>query len=190
MADFNKGYEKTMAHEGGYVNDPSDSGGETYRGVSRKNFPFWEGWKDIDRLKKEVGFPANLLSEQQLTDKVKNFYKTNFWDKMLLDSFKSQDIAEELFDTGVNCGSVIAAKFLQRTLNILNNQGKLYNDISVDGIIGTTTLNLCNRYYYPEKIYNLLNVMQGAKYIEIAERNSTQEKFIAGWLNRVQIIKK
>ena len=40
-----------MEHEGGYVDDRDDRGGETYRGISRNNFPDWKGWKKIDGFK-------------------------------------------------------------------------------------------------------------------------------------------
>jgi lysozyme family protein len=36
--------EFTLRNEGYYVNDKDDSGGETYRGISRVNFPKWAGW--------------------------------------------------------------------------------------------------------------------------------------------------
>ncbi len=42
----------TLAHEGGYANHPSDKGGETYRGITRKHNPNWEGWAFIDEVKK------------------------------------------------------------------------------------------------------------------------------------------
>ena len=50
MADFNQAFDITMGHEGGYANNKLDTGGETYRGVSRNNWPDWEGWRLIDRL--------------------------------------------------------------------------------------------------------------------------------------------
>ena len=42
---------KTLETEGGYVNDPSDSGGETYCGIARNSNPKWEGWKIVDAHK-------------------------------------------------------------------------------------------------------------------------------------------
>ena len=50
MADFNKAYKATMGHEGGYVDDPADKGGETYKGIARRYNPGWGGWKQIDPL--------------------------------------------------------------------------------------------------------------------------------------------
>ena len=47
MADFRLAYKKIEAAEGGYVNDPDDKGGETYKGISRKANPDWNGWINI-----------------------------------------------------------------------------------------------------------------------------------------------
>ena len=62
MADFKKALTETLRHEGGYVNDPKDPGGETYKGISRKNHPDWEGWNIIDEKKILSSFPINLDS--------------------------------------------------------------------------------------------------------------------------------
>ena len=35
MSDFNKAFDRVIGHEGGYVNHPSDPGGETNWGVTR-----------------------------------------------------------------------------------------------------------------------------------------------------------
>ena len=55
-------FNKTMGIEGGYVDDPDDRGGETYKGISRKNHPAWEGWEIIDSMKEmeHSVFPENL----------------------------------------------------------------------------------------------------------------------------------
>ena len=53
----------------------------------------------------------------------------------------SSAVAEELLDTGVNCGTGFAKPLLQRALNLLNNQGKAgYADLEVDGVYGSETL--------------------------------------------------
>ncbi len=48
MANFTQAYNLTSAHEGGYVNDAIDRGGETYRGISRVYHSSWKGWSNID----------------------------------------------------------------------------------------------------------------------------------------------
>lgn len=56
MADFDKAYFRTCKFEGGYANDKNDSGGETYKGISRVHNPKWGGWKIIDSYKKKKIF--------------------------------------------------------------------------------------------------------------------------------------
>ena len=34
--DFDQAFEKLIGHEGGYVNNPADPGGETKFGISRR----------------------------------------------------------------------------------------------------------------------------------------------------------
>jgi lysozyme family protein len=43
MADFKQAYQLVLQNEGGYVNDPNDPGGETYKGVAR-NIYIVTGW--------------------------------------------------------------------------------------------------------------------------------------------------
>jgi hypothetical protein len=47
--------------------------GESYMGISRLEYPFWEGWKEIDRHKTMYGFPDNLKFSDKLIELLKNF---------------------------------------------------------------------------------------------------------------------
>lgn len=51
MANFKEAINKTLKFEGGYVNDPDDSGGETFLGISRVNNKSWKGWKLLINVK-------------------------------------------------------------------------------------------------------------------------------------------
>lgn len=51
MAYFGDAFKKLSIKEGGYVNDKDDAGGETYRGISRKYNPTWQGWTMIDLIR-------------------------------------------------------------------------------------------------------------------------------------------
>lgn len=185
MAQFILAYNITMKIEGGYSNDPKDRGGETWKGISRKNFPDWPGWILIDRAKSDPAFPKNLSAVVTLQDDVLTFYKHNFWDKLSLDQAQDQRIANELFDTGVNMGAGVASNFLQRTLNVTDRNQHDYSDLAVDGNVGPKTISVLNNHKSPDLILKVLNVLQGGKYIVIAEANPLQEDFFAGWLSRV-----
>lgn len=115
MADFEKAYLRTKKFEGGYVNDPDDSGGETYHGISRKFHPTWPGWKIIDEQKKKENFPKNLNERRgELLPLEKNFYKKEFWDKVWGDKISDQRVANDMYDTAVNMGVGTSIKLSQR----------------------------------------------------------------------------
>lgn len=184
MADFKIAYKITMAHEGGYANNPNDSGGETWKGIARKKHPNWPGWTLVDRAK-QGDFPTNLTSVPNLQNLVESFYKIQFWDFLKLDQINNQRIANELFDTSVNMGQGVAGLFIQRALNVSNRNGKDYPDLQVDGNVGSVTVNAVNNHPRPDQLLKLLNTLQGAKYIGICEANPSQEIFMTSWLSRV-----
>ncbi len=190
MAEYQKEYKKLLGFEGGYINDPDDLGEETYKGISRANFPDWKGWVIIDELKENPGFPGVLDRTNMLDEEVQKFYKREFWDRLQLDIIGGI-IAGEIFEQAVNLGVRTAAKHLQRALNLLNNNEKYYKNIDVDGQIGNVTLStlkVCLSIRNEKLIYNVLNFLQGARYIELMEKRETNEKFI-GWFNRVEVTK-
>lgn len=120
MANFDKEFEKVIFVEGGYVNDPDDTGGETYLGISRKNNPKWSGWVSIDQLKKHhpKNFKKLLKQTPELTAKAKCLYKEKYWDALELDDIHSQDIAHQLFDTAVNMGIASAIRIAQQVIGM------------------------------------------------------------------------
>jgi lysozyme family protein len=192
MADFDKAFEVTMGHEGGYVHDPDDPGGETYKGVARDRHPTWRGWGVIDKKKSEPNFPKNLDGDEDLQECIKEFYKLSFWDRIRGDEISDDDIATELFDTAVNMGVYWASMFLQQTLNLLNKEQRLYSDISEDGAIGRNTLKSLNTllsYDPPELVLLWLNVFQGCRYSSISKNNPKLEKYMRGWSKRLKVTK-
>lgn len=190
MAEFKQAFSRTLAHEGGYVKDPVDRGGETYKGISRRFNPGWEGWARIDRARRQRGFPKALDSDAALQASVAAFYKQHYWDKFQGDQLPQQAIANELFDTAVNLGVTRAVEFLQRGLNVLNRNGALYDDLVTDGVFGAKSLAALRAYLRKDKpgyLLKVLNILQGMHYIDYMGRSPLQEKYARGWLNRVEI---
>lgn len=190
MADFDRAILKVLRHEGvefdragqpvpgrtGYVNHPDDHGGETNYGITRK-------------VALENGY-AGSMRDIPYT-KVLDIYRRRYWDDLRGDEIPDQEIAEELFDTGVNCGMRTAKEFLQRTLNVLNVKGTKYPDLVVDGVIGPRTIGaLANALavapWYRLCILRALDSLQCVRYVELAERNRKFESFVPGWL-RVRV---
>lgn len=188
MANFTEAYRLTSAHEGGYVNDRVVRGGETYRGISRIHHPNWQGWRVIDAAKSEANFPGSLKSDRSLQTSVKKFYRQRYWDPFRGDDIPDQEVANELYDTGVNMGLRRAVRFLQHGLNLLNRDEKDYRDLVVDGWFGERTLATLLTHLEQEEnadpLLKLLNIQQGARYAAIMEADSSQERFARGWLKR------
>jgi len=113
MANYRSAILKVLLTEGGYANDPDDSGGETYKGIARNFWPRWSGWVIIDIAKKQHGYELALNRNMQLNDDVIAFYKVNFWDKVGGDFIKDQSIANNLVDAAVNEGIKGAVKRAQ-----------------------------------------------------------------------------
>ena len=191
--DFQISFNKAMSFEGYANNNPADKGGFTYKGISRLMHPSWPGWEIIDNILRSTDYQSvqQLNDNAVLQTEVINFYRTEFWNKLQGDLLPSQLIADELLESSINLGITAASENLQRTINLLNRNGKLYPDITVDGIIGSQTLetlNKCIAANGEKLIFNLLNFYQAKRYIEIMEHDRTQEIFI-GWFSRIAIIR-
>lgn len=130
MADFKTAYKKIEAAEGSYCFDPDDAGGETYKGISRRANPNWDGWISIDAIKKAhpTTFKGILKKTSELEKKVQDLYKDKYWDCFELDDVPNQLVAEQMFDTAVNQGQTAAIKFAQRVLD-LRETGKWSLDL-------------------------------------------------------------
>lgn len=95
---WNKCFELLMENEGGYVNDPKDSGGETKYGISKRQYP-------------DVDIP-NLTMEQ-----AKDIYYRDYWLRNKCDCMPDC-ISVCLFDFCVNSSAVKARKLLQKALGV------------------------------------------------------------------------
>lgn len=170
-----------IEREGGYTNHPSDKGGPTMYGIT-------------EHVARAFGYQGPMQDMPRAT--AVQIYKDRYWFQPKFSEVNewSSKIAEELLDTGVNMGPAVAAKFLQRALNTLNRSGKLYPDITVDGGIGNMTIASLRSFLNArggdgEKVLlRMLNAQQSVRYMEIAEKDQSQEEFEFGWqLHRVGV---
>lgn len=165
--------------EGGYTNDPLDSGGETNFGVTlavARAFGYMGAMKDMTR------------------NQAKELFLARYWIQPGFDKVSeiSGLISLELFDTGVNMGTGVATKFLQRALNVLNLNGTMYPDMVIDGGLGKMTQAALAIYLANRKgeglrvLMGMLNGQQCVRYIELAEARPKDERYVFGWQsNRV-----
>lgn len=178
MANFNEALKITGINEGGWNNTIGDSGGETIYGISRNNWPNWAGWSIVDKYKTQANHNIHTLNQlcnadQQLQTLKKSFYKLNFWDINKLDKFNDQQTANNVYDFGVNSGTVKAAKTLQDELKIQS-----------DGIIGSQTIIAVNAAKQPD-LYNHYNAARKAFYEQLAT-HPDQHQFLSSWLSRLK----
>lgn len=124
MADFKDSFKKVILAEGGYVNDPDDSGGETYLGITRVHEPNAKMWTKIDVVKKaNPGFTnkimTNLLNkDESILDEARSIYKKKYWDAVKLDTLNSQKLAHQIFDHAVNAGVSASIKLAQELVGM------------------------------------------------------------------------
>lgn len=179
---FEEAFRKLILVERGYSNVPGDSGGPTRWGIT-------------ELVARANGY-RGPMSELPL-ETAKGIYYTQWWGLLNLDAVSeiSTAVAEEIFDTAVNCGPGIAGKFLQQVLNVLNREERDYQDVRKDGLIGPLTV-MALRGYFAKRgdqggelvLLKALNGLQCARYIEIAEGRKKDERFTFGWLKeRVKI---
>lgn len=105
-----------LKHEGGYVDDPDDLGGETKYGICERYFP------DLDI--------KNLTIEQ-----AKQIYWESYWLPMKLDQINNRLLVLHIFDHGVNAGIRTSIRMIQYVVNAY-----------VDGYIGPQTIKAINEY--------------------------------------------
>lgn len=173
--------DNTIGKEGRYSFHGADLGGETMWGITAATARA-NGYKGpMKGLPRETA-KAIYLNEYFLKPKFDLIHNV------------SPAIAEELFDSSVNMGSAKVKPWLQQALNLLSNQGKDYAKIAEDGKYGPATVAalksfLAKRGALGEKVLlKLLNIMQGARYIEISIARPANQAFLFGWLaNRVEL---
>lgn len=119
--NFDAALKAILHHEGGYVNHPSDPGGMTNLGVTKR---VWEEW---------VGHDVDEKAMRALTPElVGPMYKQKYWDKVKGDDLPT-GVDYVVFDAAVNSGPGRAAKWLQLCVGV-----------EADGGIGPKTLAAVN----------------------------------------------
>lgn len=156
--NFEQIITNVLKNEGGYINDPTDMGGETNFGISKRSYP------DVDI--------KNLTSDQ-----AKTIYKFDFWDKQQYNNIDNIIIAAKIFDLSVNMGASKANILIQRALRSVGRK------VNEDGILGIATLNAINVTSSTELLAALRSEAAGY-YRSIVASKKEQSKYLNGWLNR------
>ena len=101
MITFDVAFDRLMGHEGGYVNDPNDPGGETKWGISKRSYP-------------------NLNIRDLTRDQAKEIYRRDFWSKIHADVLPD-GVSFQLLDFAINSGIQTAIRYFQRALGVADD---------------------------------------------------------------------
>lgn len=157
---FTDAYNSVLHEEGGYVNDPADSGGATNRGITQATY-------DVYRAsKKQLRRRVQYLTYAETEDIYKGIWKDCKADEL------PQGLNIMHFDFAVNAGNHRAAVTLQRCLGTTD-----------DGIIGPKTLAAAWEKNSEQLIKAYAESRRGF-YRSLAERRPKDKKFLNGWLKR------
>lgn len=173
MTDIDALLDALLDREGGFVDHPHDRGRATNFGIT-------------ESVARSAGWAGSMRALPR--DFAIALYRRRYWCEPGFDAVAviAPSIAAELFDTGVNMGTGVAAGFLQRSLNALNRQGRDWADVAVDRAVGAATLDALRRLVAVRGepvLLKALNALQGARYIELAEGRQANESFLFGWLS-------
>tara|TARA_R100000951_G_C2551744_1_gene152690 strand:+ start:186 stop:659 length:474 start_codon:yes stop_codon:yes gene_type:complete len=151
---FDQIINDVLEHEGGYVNDPLDLGGETKYGITKRWYP------EID------------IKNLSTNDAV-NIYYNDYWKPS-----KAEDLPEGIrktyFDMCVNMGQKQAVKVLQ---DAINSQKR--TKLVVDGYIGPKTIKYSNKVSKQR-----LQAYRCLFYSKLVIEKPEQERFYFGWFKR------
>jgi lysozyme family protein len=126
--NFDQALAVVLKHEGGYVNHPSDPGGETNFGITKA-------------VAQRNGYHGDMRDIPM--DVVARIYRKGYWDAVRADELP-QAVRYAVFDGAVNSGPAQSIRWLQRAVNVKD-----------DGVIGPQTL-LAVRTQNPEVLLRRL----------------------------------
>ncbi len=166
----------TLPWEGGYVNDPDDSGGATNKGITQVTYNAWRTSK---------GWPTR--SVRLITDgEVEAIYEERFWNKTACSQLDDL-LAIAAFDFGVNSGPARAIRFLQEAVGARG-----------DGVWGPKSAAALRAAIERHGGGRAGVTSVTAAYIdsrerfvrEVARRRPKDRKHLGGWLNRLNSLRK
>lgn len=164
-----------FGHEGGYVNNRNDPGGETIWGctiaVARAN-----GWTGPMKSMPKAECARILVSQ---------YIEKPGWMPIVE---REPVLAYEIIDTGVNAGPARAKVWFQASLNVFSRGGRDYPRIVEDGKIGPATIaaydNLVRRRGKRkacELMVKSADAFQAAHYTKLCQGSQALSDFCVGW---------
>lgn len=157
---FTDAFNHVLREEGGYVNDPADSGGATNRGVTQATYDLYR-----DEKKQPRRHVRHLTIAE--TEAIYN----SFWQNCKADELP-QGINIIHFDFAINAGIRRAAITLQRCV-----------EVEDDGVIGPKTLAAVWEKN-GEQLIRAYAESRRKFYKNLARQRPKDRRFLNGWLGR------
>ena len=164
MERFNKFLDYIFEVEGGFTDDENDRGGKTTWGITEEEA-------------REFGYTGDMRNLTK--DFAKNIYLKKYYLGNKLDKITDDRVALSIFDWAVNSGR----RGIKKAQIVANKFGA---NLVIDGIILNKTLEAINAID-PKMFLKEYHEMQRTFYKNLAARDNSQEGFLKGWLNRIEI---
>ena len=166
LNNFQKSLQYVLESEGGFVDNPLDSGGATMKGITLDTYKTY---------KNNTHLTPNDLKHISDAD-VSNIYFKSFWNTCNCSELPN-GLDYCLFDFAVNAGYGRAIKTLQKSLGT-----------DIDGQLGSITMALIRQTNINLLIKNFSNQKE-AFYKNLVIVKPSQQVFLQGWLNRIEQVK-
>lgn len=171
---FSRVYEQIRQNEGNYVNHPQDRGRETYAGISRRMFPQWQGWYEIDEAKPLQRFDSVASAEYY----VKDWYLSK-WVDGGFEKIEDFDVALNLFDFSIHSSPRTVELKVNRVLAIYG-----CDPIKVEGEWVPDSINTL-----PATEFILRLKIERLKLFNyLVRKDPSQIVFLRGWYKRIEQI--
>jgi lysozyme family protein len=164
--NFARALAFTLAHEGGYTNDPRDPGGETKYGIAARFYP-------PEKLKAILG-RAVAIADLTMEDAAA-IYARDYWRPLKCDSLP-WPLCLAVFDCAVVPGQSAAARILQREAGA-----------EPDGVLGPRTMDAIAAALIrpgPVELARRVTIARLARFEKAIKRNPGLSVFRPGWSNR------
>jgi lysozyme family protein len=169
MERFFEVAQVTLGHEGGLVDDPVDKGGRTNLGVTQGT---------LTSARRTIpGLPERV--DELTTFQAMEIYRRLYWDVSKCEQMP-EPVDFLVFDAAVNCGVGGAGRQLQLALNRTGAR------LTVDGSRGPKTLQALGAAIN-QSLWRVAGALQTERldwYAKIVARDSSQMRFLRGWINR------
>lgn len=172
MADLRKTAEKILIFEGGFQQWVEDKG-NYYKGklIGTNKGVTPEAYFEVFKKEPTVERIKNLTFDEYV-----EVLRVKYWNKWRGEQIQNQQLADILVDWTYNSGSW-GIKIPQRLLGVDD-----------DGIVGSKTLKALNEAD-PKQLYLKIWNERKKFYENIVKNNPSQQRFLKGWMNRLNSFK-